>query len=268
MFNHISKLLTSDGHIESGKGMISGVIALTLAILSCMGILAFHFPEYLTMPELRRTYNVPVLRLVLMAALSIAGLISLANILLNRVRWLSLWAFCLVLLALLMGGHTVPVNTIDAHTPYIGLDWLVLDLLGSAIIFVFLEKMFALRKQQSVFRPEWQTDLAYFGLNHLLVGFMLLSVNFAVHHVFGWAVKSDFQISVQNLPFPVALFLIILLADFMQYWTHRAYHEVPFLWRFHAIHHSVKSMDWLAGSRLHAFEMADSAPKCNIKFSR
>ena len=37
----------------------------------------------------------------------------------------------------------------------------------------------------------------------------------------------------------------------MQYWTHRAYHEVPILWRLHAVHHSAKSMDWLAGSRQH-----------------
>lgn len=255
MFNHISKLLHSDGHIESGKGMVSGVIALGLAVLSCMGVLAFHFPEYLTMPELRQSYSVPFLRTVLMAALSVSGLISIANILLNRVRWLSLWAFGLVVVALLMGGHTVPVDDIASHTPYVGLDWLILDLLGSTIIFVFLEKMFALRKKQSVFRAEWQTDLAYFGLNHLLVGFMLLAVNFAVHHIFGWAVKSQLQTWIQGLPFVIELFLIVLLADFMQYWTHRAYHEVPFLWRFHAVHHSVKSMDWLAGSRLHAFEI-------------
>ena len=41
----------------------------------------------------------------------------------------------------------------------------------------------------------------------------------------------------------------------MQYWTHRAYHEVPVLWRLHAVHHSVKSMDWLAGSRQHILEL-------------
>jgi hypothetical protein len=41
----------------------------------------------------------------------------------------------------------------------------------------------------------------------------------------------------------------------VQYWTHRAYHEVPALWRLHAIHHSVKSMDWLAGSRQHIVEL-------------
>jgi len=41
----------------------------------------------------------------------------------------------------------------------------------------------------------------------------------------------------------------------VQYWTHRAYHEVPTLWRLHAVHHSVKSMDWLAGSRQHVLEL-------------
>ena len=48
---------------------------------------------------------------------------------------------------------------------------------------------------------------------------------------------------------------MILVADLVQYWTHRAYHEVPALWRLHAVHHSVKSMDWLAGSRQHILEL-------------
>ena len=43
----------------------------------------------------------------------------------------------------------------------------------------------------------------------------------------------------------------ILVADFTQYWVHRAFHSSPVLWRFHAIHHSAEAMDWLAGSRLH-----------------
>jgi lathosterol oxidase len=41
------------------------------------------------------------------------------------------------------------------------------------------------------------------------------------------------------------------VADFSQYATHRAFHRIPFLWRFHAIHHSIKTMDWIAGSRSH-----------------
>ena len=30
---------------------------------------------------------------------------------------------------------------------------------------------------------------------------------------------------------------------------------MPFLWRFHAIHHSAETLDWLAGSRMHLAEV-------------
>ena len=48
---------------------------------------------------------------------------------------------------------------------------------------------------------------------------------------------------------------LLLVADFTQYWVHRTFHAVPFLWPFHAIHHSVEEMDWLAGSRLHLVDV-------------
>ena len=89
----------------------------------------------------------------------------------------------------------------------------------------------------------------------MIVGFVLLATNLLVHKLFGWAAKDGIRAWVQDLPFFVALFLIVLVADLVQYWTHRAYHEVPVLWRLHAVHHSVKSMDWLAGSRQHILEL-------------
>jgi sterol desaturase/sphingolipid hydroxylase (fatty acid hydroxylase superfamily) len=48
--------------------------------------------------------------------------------------------------------------------------------------------------------------------------------------------------------------LVILAADAVEYASHRACHEVPFLWRIHAVHHSPEAMDWLSGSRLHFLE--------------
>lgn len=33
--------------------------------------------------------------------------------------------------------------------------------------------------------------------------------------------------------------LFMAVADFLEYWFHRAQHAIPFLWRFHAVHHSV-----------------------------
>jgi sterol desaturase/sphingolipid hydroxylase (fatty acid hydroxylase superfamily) len=41
----------------------------------------------------------------------------------------------------------------------------------------------------------------------------------------------------------IAVFLILF--DVLLYWTHRAHHHVPFLWRFHAVHHSPRDLDAL-----------------------
>ena len=256
MLDKLNQLTESHGELRRGHGLVSGVIALSLAILCFLGVLAFHFPEYLTTPQLRRSYNVEVLRVVMYWSLVLSGAIALFNIVRGRARWLSVGAFVLLALTLLLGAHKVEVDpNFPDNTPYIGLDWFILDLLGSTLIFVFVEKLFPLRKTQPVFRPEWQTDFHHFIVNHMLVGFVLLAVNLLVHKLFGWAAKDGVQAWVRDLPFPIALFAIVLVADLVQYWTHRAYHEVPLLWRLHAVHHSAKHMDWMAGSRQHVLEL-------------
>ncbi|WP_334188404.1 sterol desaturase family protein [Noviherbaspirillum sp.] len=235
--------------------MVTGVLALTLGILCFLGVIAFHFPEYLTTPQLRKQYSVDLLRQVMFYSLIIAGGLSIANILFKRRRNLNIAALCLVLASVALGGSEVPVSDFPDNTPYIGLDWFILDLLGSTLIFVLIEKIFPLYKGQAIFRKEWQTDFVHFIVNHFLVGLVLLIVNFLIHRVFGWMVRGDLQQTVQAIDFLPQLLLCILVADLMQYWTHRAYHEVPFFWRFHAIHHSAKTMDWIAGSRMHVFEL-------------
>jgi len=252
----LNKLSESHGALRPGKGMISGVIALSLAILCFLGVLAFHWPQYLTTPQLRQSYNVDVMRQLLFWSMVIAGALSLYNIISGRARWLAFGAFVLIGMSFALGGHKVPVDAnFPDNTPYIGLDWFILDLLGSTLVFIFIEKLFALRKDQPVFRPEWQTDFHHFIVNHMIVGFVLLATNLLVHKLFGWAAQDGVRGWVAGLNFWVALFLIVLVADLVQYATHRAYHEVPLLWRLHAVHHSVKSMDWLAGSRQHILEL-------------
>ncbi|WEN16434.1 sterol desaturase family protein [Rhodanobacter sp. AS-Z3] len=249
------ELLHRDGELKPGLGKITGVIALSLGFLCLLAVIAFHFPQYLTTPDLRHKYSVDVLRQVLLVGLLVAGGMSLANVILNRQRNLNVMAFVLVIAAVALGGSRVPVGAFPDHTPYIGLDWFILDLLGSTLIFVVIEKLFPLYKGQAIFRKEWQTDLKHFAVNHFIVGLALLSVNFLLHHMFGWLVSSNFQQGVQHIPFLPQLLLCVLVADLAQYWTHRAYHEIPFLWRFHSVHHSVKTMDWLAGSRQHMLEL-------------
>ncbi len=139
MLEKLNQLTEGHGALKPGHGLISGVIALCLGILCFLGVLAFHFPQYLTTPQLRQSYNVDVIRTVMLVALAIAGGISLVNIIFGRARWLSAAAFSLVVLTAFLGGHKVPVNDFADNTPYIGLDWFILDLLGSALIFIFIE---------------------------------------------------------------------------------------------------------------------------------
>jgi len=250
-----SDILQDSGELKTGKGLITGILAFTLGFLCLLGVLAFHFPEYLTTPELRHKYSVDMLRTIMAASLIIAGGLAGANIVLGRNRNINCAALFLVLISVAGGGSNVPVGDFPDHTPYIGLDWFILDLLGSTLIFVIIEKMFPLYKGQLVFRLEWQTDMAHFILNHFAVGLVLLVANLLIQRMFGWLVRNDFQQMVQSIPFIPQVLLCILLADLMQYWTHRAYHEVPMLWKFHAVHHSAKTMDWLAGSRMHVLEL-------------
>ena len=117
LFDKLRRLLRSHGALQSGAGLTTGVIALSLGVLSLLAVIAFHFPAYLTTPELRKNYDVATLRGVLLAAMSIAGALSLINIAFNRKRWLSGTAFAMVALTALFGGHTVPVDGFSRRHP-------------------------------------------------------------------------------------------------------------------------------------------------------
>ncbi len=119
----LGQLARSHGALRPGKGVASGVAALGLALLCFLGVLAFHFPQQLTTPQLRANYDVGVLRQVMFWSLVLAGAVSLHNLLRNRSRWLAASAFGLIALTLLLGGHRVPVGALNDGSDYIGMDW-------------------------------------------------------------------------------------------------------------------------------------------------
>jgi hypothetical protein len=55
MIKELIALTKSHGSFDAGDGMASGVVALTLSFLCFLGVIAFHFPQYFTTPELRST---------------------------------------------------------------------------------------------------------------------------------------------------------------------------------------------------------------------
>ncbi len=121
-----------------------------------------------------------------------------------------------------------------------------------ALVFIPLERLFALRPQR-VFRRGLMTDLAHFFVNNLFVtaGAIALVVIGALPLL--WVRGFDVE---SMLPVAVALPLAITLVFVGNYWGHRLTHRVPFLWRFHAVHHSIERMDWVASARLHPLDSA------------
>ncbi len=250
----LSKLFRVES-FKIGEGAISGYIACFLAFLSFLGVIAFHFPQYLTTPELRTSYDTDVIRQIMFVALVISGSLGLLNFVRNKNKRLGAFAWVFILVTISLGGHQVEVNDFESVKYYLGLDWFILDLLGSTLIFIFIEKLIPHNKEQVIFRDEWKGDLNHFFVNHLIIGFVLLLTNQFVHKGLAWMVVEDVQLFVNSMPFALQIFAVILSADLFQYFTHRAYHEIPFFWRFHAVHHSAKKMDWLAGSRQHILEL-------------
>ncbi len=244
----------SDQAFRFGEGKISGYTAIALGSLSVLAVLCYLFPSYLTTADLRAAYDGQVLQLILMIVIWSAFGFALLTFCLAKKRRLGAIGATLAGIAILMGGYKVPVTEVEASGFSLGLDWLILSLLASVVIFTFLEKIFPKYKEQAILRPEWKLDLWYFCFNHLLIAVLLLIGNYFVATVFGWAVSYDLQQALQALPIPVQVILLILCADFVLYWSHRCFHEVPKLWGFHAVHHSVEHMDWLAGSRNHVVQ--------------
>jgi sterol desaturase/sphingolipid hydroxylase (fatty acid hydroxylase superfamily) len=55
---------------------------------------------------------------------------------------------------------------------------------------------------------------------------------------------------IRGLPFWWQALIYVVLSDFLMYWIHRGFHTAQ-LWRYHAIHHSAKEVDWTTTYRFH-----------------
>jgi sterol desaturase/sphingolipid hydroxylase (fatty acid hydroxylase superfamily) len=119
-----------------------------------------------------------------------------------------------------------------------------------AILFIAFERVFALRPQR-VFRTGWRADVCHALLAFIPVGIMLVVVNATVGATLRGLTPDSTRAAVGSLPFVVQLALVVALCELGMYWSHRLEHEVPFLWRFHAVHHSSTELDWLSTERTH-----------------
>jgi sterol desaturase/sphingolipid hydroxylase (fatty acid hydroxylase superfamily) len=123
-----------------------------------------------------------------------------------------------------------------------------------SIVFVPLERLFALRRQK-VFRKALFIDIGYYFINGLLPKALLVlplaAVALGLHHI----VPGALQAGAARLPLGARLAAALVLQDFGYYWGHRWMHEIPLLWRFHSIHHSPEQVDWLVNTHVHPLDI-------------
>lgn len=117
-----------------------------------------------------------------------------------------------------------------------------------------LERLFPARRQR-VLRPELATDLCFFAGQYLLFGVVVAACLSACSAALAnWLGLLDFKLWLEALPLWARAALAVITGDLLIYWFHRACHHYDFLWRFHAVHHSVEHLDWIAAHREHPLD--------------
>jgi len=122
-----------------------------------------------------------------------------------------------------------------------------------AIIFIPLERLFALRPRK-ILRPGWRTDLVHYLINGAALKVGILIAVVVVGTAMRAFVPGSFRAAIAASPSWVQIFAALAISTVGGYAGHRAAHEVPLLWRFHRVHHSVREMDWLAANHLHPLD--------------
>lgn len=238
-----------------GSGWASGVLSVFLGAIGLGGVLVLWFPEWLSTERFRSHYPLALLRALLELAIGIAFLAGALSLALRRRKALGSTGCALSLAAALLGGGSVPIEGMRARPLQLGLDWFLLNLLLLAVVFVPLERAFPRWPDQGAFRPGWTTDGMHFLASHVLVQAITFLTLLPATTVARLGLPAALQDWVRKQPLLAQFLAIVLLADLVQYGIHRAFHRVPALWRFHAIHHSSRALDWLAGSRLHLVDV-------------
>ncbi len=113
------------------------------------------------------------------------------------------------------------------------------------------------------YRPDWnhsKGDLAadaaylptYLGLNALLEPAVRV-----VAVALGAVVSQAIGVGLWPVEWPLLsqLALACVVVEAFDYWPHRLLHEIPTLWRFHAIHHNPQRLYWLNATRAHPVEI-------------
>jgi sterol desaturase/sphingolipid hydroxylase (fatty acid hydroxylase superfamily) len=249
-----SELETPPEERPFGSGWLSGSIGLLTGIVGLLMVIVLRNPSLTSVPQLAALHQSYLFLAAIYVVLASGFTLAALSLVLRKDKTLGGVAMVATLLGTMIGSLP-PHRDIQFGGMFFGLDFFILNVLFTGLLFIPIERIFPHRKDQTVFREEWREDLFYYLVSSLFVQILtyltLAPSNFVIQNqdlnsVRGW---------VRELPWIVQLVAMMLLTDIAQCWLHRAFHRVPFLWGFHAVHHSARSMDWIAGARMHFLEI-------------
>ena len=160
----------------------------------------------------------------------------------------------LALLATLLGGAWLPSTSFRGKSTYIGLDWFILNLFFTGARLRAARE--AVRPTRAAHLPRGLADRSEpllrespgcpgLGAAHDGPSGALLPL----------VVGSSVPACGRGAAPLAAVRRGAGAGGLFAYGSHRLFHAVPLLWRFHAVHHSCECLDWLASSRLHIVDI-------------
>lgn len=234
-----------------GTGWWSGVCSAFFGVLSLGAVVCLHFPQLLSSPELRPHYPMHVIRLLIQGLIIASIVFGVVSSILRKKKILGLTGMLLAVAAAALGGASVPINETLTNGPAIGLDWFLLDMFLMALIYVPLERLWPQYRDQGTFRDQWTLDVVYFMSTHLPIQILSFLVLLPATQAAKFLAVPSIALVIAKMPWLLQFVLAVIVADFAEWTIHWALHRVPYLWRFHSIHHSSRALDWIAGSRSH-----------------
>jgi len=127
-------------------------------------------------------------------------------------------------------------------------------LLIAAAVFVPFERLAAAHPQQPTFRRGWAVDIVTGLMNGVLL-YAALMIALGAIDAAAAAAAPQLRHWIAARPIWAQAIFALAVGDLGVYASHRLAHTIPWMWRFHAVHHSAEEMDWLVGFSFHPIDL-------------
>jgi sterol desaturase/sphingolipid hydroxylase (fatty acid hydroxylase superfamily) len=130
----------------------------------------------------------------------------------------------------------------------------------ASLLCLLAERIIPWRRNQKLWRPEFGQDVFWLVFNGYLSSFAFVGLfamiykglNNGFNFVAGREIATIALLTRQ--PLWIQIVVVLTIADFTEWCVHNLLHRVGWLWRFHRMHHSITTMDWIGNFRFHWVE--------------